>query len=811
MGGSFQMKQLKLIWKNHKRKVIVIVIIPSAFLISCKLLLPKPLFSAPVSLVVQDHDGKLIGAKIANDEQWRFPYNINVPEKFKKASICFEDKSFYSHFGVDVLAIGRALKQNIRSGRIVSGGSTITMQLARLARKKNRSVFQKLIEVMLSLYLELNYSKDEIFSFYASHAPFGGNVVGLDAASWRYFGKQAEELSWSESATLAVLPNSPSLVHPGRNRLSLQVKRNMLLDQMQNQGIIDAEACKLAKLESLPLKPLPLPNFAPQLLNRIYFEKFDKQKSEESLFTSTINLSLQKQVLDVIERRSAGWKANGINNAAVLVLDVETGNVLSYVGNTFKGQNSANDNDVDVIVAPRSPGSTLKPLLYSASLTSGSILPGTLVADIPTQIAGYAPKNFNLEYDGAVPARKALSRSLNVPSVRMLRSYGVERFHLLLKRMGMTSINKPAGHYGLSLILGGGEASLWELSGIYSSMARILNHFTQYSGRYNPSDWHMPCYLKDESIEHKPITDLNKLDREFFMSAGAIWSTFDAMEDLMRPGEEALWKEFNISQKIAWKTGTSYGYRDAWSIGCTPKYTIAVWVGNADGEGRPGLTGITAAAPVMFDILSLLPSSVWFQMPYDDMEKISVCKESGYRALDICTEKDSIWVPVQGLRTSACPYHQLIHLDRQRIWRVNSNCESTSNMIHTSWFVLPPAMEWYYKEKNYSYKLLPKFRADCSDVGETDDVMELIYPKFATKIYVPIEIDGNPGKTIFEVAHRNSSAIIYWHLDEEYLGLTQNFHQMALDPSVGKHVLSLVDENGHRLTQYFEILSKGGK
>ncbi|MBP6334949.1 MAG: penicillin-binding protein 1C [Bacteroidia bacterium] len=802
------MKEIILFCRKHRWKIGLLIIIPLAFFSFSRILLKRPLFNNPVCLVVEDRNGNLIGAKIASDGQWRFPFNPEVPEKFKQASICFEDKRYFSHLGVDFLAMGRAVRQNFRAGKIVSGGSTITMQVVRLSRQKNRNIVQKTIEIFLSIYLELCYSKEEIFAIYTSHAPFGGNVVGLDAAAWRYFGKKASDLSYGEAAALAVLPNSPSLVHPGKNRNTLLSKRDLLLDKMQSRGIIDSETCKMAKLESLPSKPLALPNYAPQLVNRIYFEKFGKSKFDESKFITTIDLTLQKQVLDIIQRQSERWIANGVNNAAALVLSVETGDVLAYVGNTYKGLNDENQNDVDVTVAARSPGSTLKPLLYTAMLTDGLILPTSLVPDIPTQIASYSPKNFDLEYDGAVPARKALARSLNVPAVRMLRLYGVERFHHMLKRMGMTTINKPAGHYGLSLILGGGESSVWELSGIYSSMSRMLNHYTENSSRYDPLDWHMPVYLKTDTTEMKQRNTSTKVDEEFFVSAGSVWSAFDAMEDVMRPGEEALWKEFNISQKIAWKTGTSYGYRDAWSIGCTPEYTIAVWVGNADGEGRPGLTGISAAAPMMFDILSLLPSSDWFAQPYDDMENILVCRESGYRALEICTEKDSVWIPKQGLKTSACPYHQLVHLDAKSEWRVNSECESTSNMIHKSWFVLPPTMEWFYKDKNYNYKPLPKYRPDCAENNFADEVMELIYPKLATRIYVPIEIDGTPGKTIFEVAHRNSSVTIYWHLDEIYMGQTKSIHQMALNPPVGKHVLSLVDEYGGRLMQNFEIIGK---
>ena len=794
-------------FKKHRRKCIAALAVPFVFFAFSKVFLPDPVFKTPVCLVVEDRNEQLLGAVIAGDGQWRFPYNPVVPEKYRQASICFEDKRFYYHFGVDPVAIGRAMVQNIRSNKRVSGGSTITMQVVRLARNKPRNILQKSIEVILAVYVDLVYSKDEILAMYAWQAPFGGNVVGLESAAWRYFGRKPDQLSWGEAAVLAVLPNSPALIHPGRNRKLLQSKRDFLLDKLHDNGTIDSLTCMLSKLEPLPEKPVSLPQYAPQLLNRIFFDQFNPKKSGTTKFVTTIDLQLQQLVNDILNRHSSEWIANGIHNGAALIIDVSTGETLAYAGN-ISDKKKAHHNDVDVITAPRSPGSTLKPLLYAAMLTDGQILPTTLIPDIPTQIAGYAPKNFNLDYDGAVPARKALSRSLNVPAIRMLRTYGVERFHLMLQRMGMSTINQPAGHYGLSLILGGGETSLWELGGIYASMARMLNRYSENSGRYDKNDWHMPFYLKSDLPESRMKPDLFKLDETFFLNAGSVWSTFEAMEEVMRPGEEAMWKEMNITQKIAWKTGTSYGFRDGWAIGCTPEYVVGVWVGNADGEGRPGLTGIATAAPVMFEIFSRLPESDWFDMPYDDLEKVVVCSESGFRALEICEQKDTVWIQRSGLKTAPCPYHQLIHLDATGKYRVHSECESTGNMIHTAWFVLPPAMEWYYKSKNQHYKVLPEFRTDCLQNNHADADMEIIYPKQTTTIYVPVEIDGTPGKTIFEVAHRDPGTIIYWHLDDQYLGFTKNFHQMALFPSAGKHLLYLIDEKGGRLEQYFEAIGK---
>ncbi len=766
-------------------------------------LLPKKLFTTPTSFVIEDANGELLSATIATDGQWRFPASGQVPEKFVRCITTYEDKRFYYHWGVDPLALARAIKQNLGQRRVVSGGSTLTMQVIRLSRNKPRSLWQKLIEAVLATRLEFACSKKQILSLYAGNAPFGGNVVGLEAAAWRYYGRRADQLSWGEMAALAVLPNSPALVHPGRNRRTLAAKRDQLLDKLYHRHYIDSLSCRLAKLEPLPDQPLPLPQLAPHLLD--HFRKDYQQESApgSTCIRTTVDADLQKNVNGITERYQRQYKANGINNIAALVLDVETGNTLAYMGNIYNPADPELESHVDVIQAPRSPGSTLKPVLYAAMLSDGLLLPHTLVADIPTQIAGYSPQNFDLGFDGAVPASRALSRSLNIPAVRMLQQYRYERFHALLQKMGITTLKKPADHYGLSLILGGGETTLWEMCGMYASMARTLLHLDQYNGKYDQDDIHAPNYAKDiqRPSQYTP-SPAGVLD------AGAIWYAFQAMEEVMRPGEELLWQQFSSSQRIAWKTGTSFGFRDGWAIGVTPQYIVGVWVGNADGEGRPGLIGVSTAAPVLFDIFRLLHTIGWFPTPYSKLRKIEVCRQSGYRAGDTCPDKDSLWVPLAGLRSGLCPYHQLIHLDHTGQWRVTANCEPPSMMLHKPWFVLPPSMEFYYRTKN-NYAPLPPYKPDClATLNQDKAPMELIYPRPNARIFVPIEIDGQPGETIFTATHRNSSTHIYWHLDNTYVGATTEFHQLALHPAPGKHIITLVDEDGAEVQAGFEILAK---
>jgi penicillin-binding protein 1C len=765
--------------------------------------LPAVLFRDPYSTVLEDYSGELLSASIASDGQWRFPELDTVPEKFATALVTYEDKRFWNHPGVDVLSLGRAMRQNLEAGEIMSGASTLDMQVIRLSRKgKSRTIVEKIIESVLATRLEWRYSKQEVLALYASHAPFGGNVVGLEAACWRYFAREPRDLSWAEAAMLAVLPNSPSLIHPGRNREKLLTKRNRLLWKLKETNAIDQFTYELAIVEPIPEQPHPLPRYAQHLLTHSILDGNEGKK-----IRSTVQIGLQQRIEQIVANHHQRLKANQIFNASAIILDVETGNVLTYIGNTTT--DAVHQADVDVITSPRSTGSILKPFLYAAMLEEGKILPKTLLPDVPTFINGFSPQNFNREYDGAVAADKAIIRSLNVPAVHMLRDYRYERFHQLLKNIGMRSLNQPPDHYGLSLILGGAEGTLWDITGMYASMARTLNHYAHYAqwkNKYDRADYHQPNYmagLSSESTHEKT----KGVEENSWFSAASIYETFDALKEVYRPGEETGWKYFSSSKRIAWKTGTSFGFRDGWAVGVTPRYAVGVWVGNADGEGRPGLTGTETAAPLMFEIFSQLQAGSWFQQPYTDMQKITVCSKSGQRLTDKCESGNVVWVGKSGLESSACSYHRKIHLTADKKFQIHSECESIDKIAHTNWFVLPPVQEYYFKAKNLSYKALPPFRADCQSATSVSG-MELIYPKPNAKIFIPRDLDGTPGSSVFELAHRNSTTRVYWHLDGEFIGETQKNHQMALNPGEGRHILTIVDEAGEALERKFEVISK---
>lgn len=770
--------------------LITMVVVLFLFWIS----LPDQLFRDPLSTVVYDRNGELLGARIAGDGQWRFPGIDSLPRKYVAAVIEFEDRFFYVHPGINPGSIARAAIQNIRAGEIRSGGSTLTMQVMRMSGKNRpRNLFWKAIEMVQAVRYELTATKETVLTTYANNAPFGGNVVGLEAASWRYFGRSPHQLTWSEAALLAVLPNAPALIHPGRNRDLLKQKRDRLLKRLIDKDYIDENSYLLAVMEPLPGKPLPLPDMTPHLTDGVMLDK------AKNRFYSTIDRYTQERANELTEIRQEMLRANEIHNMACLVMAVETGEVLAYVGNSKPTENQSNGNSVDVVRSPRSTGSILKPFLFAGMLDNGDILQRTLIPDVPIRYNGYAPKNYDRGYEGAVQARQTLTRSLNIPSVIMLKRYGVEPFLGLLRNIGFTTFKSSHEHYGLTLILGGGETTLWELAGTYGSLARVLKHYTDSDGNYFQSDYHMPRLEKGA-----PIPEYELLQEEGVLSASSIYITFKSLLEVNRPDELSLWYLMSSSRRIAWKTGTSYGFRDAWAVGVTPEYVVAVWAGNADGEGRPGLTGITAAAPLMFDLFTMLPETGWFDAPLDDLSEAVTCAQSGYLAGPLCSDTDTLPVVPKGIKSEACPYHHTVHLDESGEYRVNSECYPVSRMQRRSWFILPPLMEWYYKQTDPRYVSLPPLMQGCRD--ETVREMEIVYPERDSYLVIPLELDGEKGEVVFEVAHRNPTTRIFWHLGESFIGTTQGRHQMGTDIPPGRHTLTVVDEQGNIESVSFEVL-----
>ena len=752
--------------------------------------LPKDLFRDPLSPVLFSADGRLLGARTAGDGQWRFPRTETVPKRFFQVLVRYEDRRYFFHRGVDPLALTRALVQNLKRGRVVSGGSTLTMQVIRLARKgKPRTLPEKFLESILSLRLEISLSKEQILSLYAAHAPFGRNIVGIDAASWFYFGRSPEQMSWAEAAFLAVLPNNPRLLSSPVRRTLLQAKRDRLLQKLLKSGLLTPLELDLALAEPMPAGMRPVPRLAPHLFDTLIARGRDRVP----LFRSGIQTALQQDLTALLEEESARLFARNIRNAALVVIDNRTAEVAAYVGNTGLGRPEDNGQQVDIIRSRRSTGSILKPFLYAAMLRDGGLTPRTLVPDVPLHYSGFIPENFDRRFRGAVPARDALAWSLNVPAVKMLQQYGTPRFHSVLRRWGLTTVDRPAGSYGLTLILGGAEGTLLEVTGLYAKLAQLAVGA--------PGGGSEVRFLRDEPVRRSAMA----LDG---LGPGAAYLTLEALTGVNRPDEEGFWKKFSSSKWVAWKTGTSYGLRDAWAVGVTPAYTVGAWAGNSDGEGISELSGLSAAAPILFAALNRLETGGAIGKPARALSGLLVCRDTGLLATDLCPTV-RVDMPRESRFSRVCAYHQWVHLDQTRRYRVDSACESVERMVHESWLVLPPVMEFYFRKYHPEYRSLPPFRPDCGGSLQAETgrrVMNLVYPEPNTSVYIPVDLDGQPGQVVFEAVHRDNRATIYWHLDEDYVGATRDFHQISLRPDPGEHRLTLVDESGRRIERPFRVL-----
>ncbi len=738
-------------------------------------LFPKPLFQVPYSTVLLAEDGQLVAGKIASDGQWRFPAVDSVPENIQLAITQFEDEYFFYHLGVNPVSTVRALWNNIREGKITSGGSTISMQVIRLARKnKQRSYAEKLLEMYLAFRLEMQYSKAEILNMYVSHAPYGGNVVGIEAAAWRYFDRPIYNLSWAESALLAVLPNSPSMLHLSRNRSRLKAKRDGLLKKLFEKGIIDATTFSLAKMESLPTAPNAIPRLGYHLMTFAESEGQNQKKIE-----STLNYYLQQQIDEKVNRYGRFLSQNQVHNACAILVEIATGKVKAYIGNTHLPLTRAPY--VDLVQSARSSGSILKPLLYAQVMANGQIHPSTLLRDVPINIGKYAPRNFDKQYDGVVPAGISLSRSLNIPATLLLRDYGVIKFHEDLQELGMSTITRNADNYGLTLILGGAEVKLWDLANTYTTQAQNLHNS-------NDTSLGIMAWKNQKQIQNATI------------NAGAWYQTSEALTDVQRPDLEQSWKRFSSSRKIAWKTGTSHGFKDAWAVGYDSKYLVGVWVGNADGEGRPGLTGTSTAAPLMFDIFQLLPKSPWFETPHGHLKSMELCEKSGLLPGLYCPT-----IMVDAVRNTnnftTCKHHQYIATNIQGE-RVNKACE-TGEIIYDTAFVLDPVAAYFYSKRNAEYKGLPKMSEKCGE--ENGHQMAIIYPTDGAEITVPVNLSGEKELVQFKATHTQTKARLFWHLDSEFIGQTEGVHQLALNIDSGQHVLLITDDQGASTSLKFEV------
>ncbi|MFC2088762.1 penicillin-binding protein 1C [Calditrichota bacterium] len=737
--------------------------------------LPVKLNNVDYSTVVTDTDGEILRVYLNSSEQWCLPVEneSKIPQKLKTAALLFEDQYFYYHLGLNPISLVRAFYRNIQSDQIISGASTISMQVARITQPKARTYINKLFEIFQAVKLELVYSKEEILKLYFNYAPYGGNIIGYQAASLRYYKKIPDQLTWGEAATLAILPNAPGLISPTSNPNLLESKRNRLLQKLYESGILDVETFQLSIQEPIPNSSTPFNFSAPHL------SQWLKVRKSSTKIKTTIRKAIQDNVYDILNRNVTYLNQLGIKNGAALVVETKSGKVRAYVGSQYFFDKE-NQGQVDGVLAARSSGSLLKPFLYALCIDEGIILPQTLIKDIPSFYGAFAPNNANGEFSGLIRAKDALVRSLNVPAVRLLYSYDVQPFCRFLKVAGMQTLFRSAMDYGLPLILGGAETSLWDMATLYRGLANGGNF--------------IPLQITENPTEFPNVSKKNHL-----ISAASSYLTLNILKELKRPGAEYYWHQYENQWPIAWKTGTSYGQRDGWAIGVTPQWTIAVWVGNFDGEGNANLSGARCAGPILFEIFNHLPKDEnlnWFEKPEMSMQDIPLCLNTGFIVGEYCENKIVVEAPLHMKPMRICPYHERIYLTTDIKYSVCSLCWQSGFYKESSLLIYPADVAQFMREKGQIVTRSPQHKIDCPAQSESIP-LEITYPQQWARLWLPRDFDGNLQKITMRVAHRDKNRKLYWYLDDQYIGYSIDKHIKSTQLKKGWHSLEVMDETGN--------------
>lgn len=705
-------------------------------------------FKSRYSKILYDKNGEILSVFLNDEEQWHIK-STDIPKRLKIAVINYEDRKFYSHFGVDFLALMRAFVNNFNSTQR-SGASTISMQTIKLWDKKDRTYFNKFNEIIQSFALENAFSKDEILKLYLSNAPYGGNLVGYEAAILFYFDKNPKDLTWAQAALLAILPNQPGLINLEKNKTKLLNKRNKLLAKLYERKLINKDIYELSLKEPLP-NFKPRKNIAPHLALRLLN---DDNKEIFSSIDKKIQLKIEKKAKEF----SYTLQQKGIQNLAIILADTKTRKILAYVGSQ-DFYDMVNLGQINGNTAKRSVGSTLKPFLYALSIDEGIIAPESILLDVPTFFSNFNPQNANKKYYGIISAKEALQRSLNVPFVSLLQDYGYEKFFYKLKTF-LNFEDENYKRYGLSLILGTKELSLEDLVKLYLGLAN-------YGELANLS------FIRDEN--------LSGVTRMF--SKGSAYLTLEAMKELQRVGLE----NYNKEKIISWKTGTSYGRKDAWAIGATPKYTLGVWVGNFNGEANANLYGVSIAGDLLFEILGLLDEVDLEFAPSDDLMTIKLDSISKYRYDEnLNTSYIHTLYPKEAniLRTS--PFLKKVYEYQGK--------ELDSKDIHfkdAKAFIkldLPAYALHFFQQRNFKFS---------SKKG-----VNIIYPKDNLKLILAKDLNGMKG-LVAKVANLNNEKL-FWYLNQKLI-YEGNENTQNLNLKEGKYQLFIISQSGEQDTVWFEI------
>ena len=746
----------------------------TAILLGCGLLLffaidllfpfkPKVQYSTQITA----SDGTVLHAFLSVDDKWRLYTNISeITPLLQKTLIHKEDRYFYYHPGINPFAMLRAAGRNIFTGRRTSGASTITMQVVRLLEPKKRTYLNKLIESFRAVQLELHYSKDEILQLYLNLVPYGGNIEGIKAASLLYFGKAPQLLSLAEITALTIVPNRPSSLQPGTKNDALKTARNEWLTRFRKERLFEKNIIQDALEEPLIVKRLTAPKQAPHLSLRL-----KKDFPDQPIINTTVKIQAQKQIEEQIKNYVNRLQRMNIHNAAVLVINNETMAVEAYVGSA-DFNNPYDGGQVDGIRAIRSPGSTLKPILYATAFDKGFITPKTVLNDVPTNFSGYEPENFDQHFNGQVTAEFALANSLNIPAVKILKEVSTPVLIDKLKKADFQTIKKQSKDLGLSMILGGCGVTLEELTRLFAAFS---NEGELKPIRYTTEN---PIPKKGEQLVSKEAT--------FLLN--------NILTQVTRPDLPTNFDNTYHLPKIAWKTGTSYGKRDAWSIGYNRKYTIGVWVGNFSGEGVPELSGANTATPLLFSIFNSRDynsSNSWYQMP-ENVSLRKICAVSGDIPSSFCDHQITDYFVMGVSPYRKCQHLRYVFTDLSSKISYCTYCLPESGTVKKTYPNLAPELIAYYESKKIPYQKLPPHNPACERVFKEGAPL-IISPNDGSEYFIQtIE----PQKIQLSCQTGNDVQEVFWYVNDKLVKRSAPHKAVFISPPAGKVKISCSDDKG---------------
>ena len=766
----------------------VLLTLTAAMLLDLAFPLPLP----PVrdaGAVVLARDGTPLRAFADRGGIWRYPVTLEqVSPLYREALLTYEDRWFWRHGGINPMALLRAGGQRLRNGRVVSGGSTLTMQVARIIDPHDRTLIGKIRQMARAVQLEVHLSKREILTIYLNRAPFGGTVQGVEAASWAYLGKSAAQLSHAEAALLTVLPQSPSRLRPDRHPERARAARDKVLERLRARGVWSAQEVEDARVEAVVARSLQPPHHAALLAQRLR-----SQQPASARIASTIDIDLQRTLEDRVAAYFSDLPPR--TSAALLVVDNATMEARAYVGSVAFGDKERLGH-VDMVKAWRSPGSTLKPFLYGLALDDGLIHSESLLVDAPQAFGDYRPGNFDMAFNGPVSAAQALRLSLNVPAVDLLDRVGPARFSARLANAGIDLKWPPGAQPNLAMILGGTGARLEDLVGAYAALNR-----DGVSGRVRYS-------------RQSP-----RIDRRL-LSPGAAWIIRDALEANPRPGTVAQTFDTGGRARVAWKTGTSYGFRDAWALGSTRRYTVGVWVGRPDGTPLPGQYGAVTALPLLLEVVDSLPvqrGDGAARPPPANVAQVDVCWPLGLPAEGpqdpLCHRHLKAWT-LDGVVPPTFPEREAriwsagqerFEVDARTGLRLSAECAKTHERKAAGLARWPALASPWLSADTRAAARLPALSPDCAPDGR-DASEELRIEGIADNATLARPPNSTQPLKL-SIRALGSDARIRWLLDGRLIGESRGAQNVEHDFSLpGVHQLTALADSGAWSRVRFRVL-----